>query len=144
MNGAPIPPVTPINALYWEGTATNELRLCVCTNCGTRFRFVRELCPRCWSSNPAWEVSAGSGKVVARVVVEAAPYEAMAARTPYVLALVELDEGVTMMSNVVDCDPHSVEIGQRVELLFEQRGDFAIPQFRLSAEVETRDIAHTE
>ena len=48
---------------------------------------------------------------------------------PYVVALVALDEGPTMMTNLVDCDPNAVSIGQRVRVVFERRGEVVLPQF---------------
>ena len=90
------------------------------------------MCPKCWSDDLGWTVSAGKGRIVARVVVHTAPYESVAARVPYVVALVELAEGVTMMSNIVECDPESVKVGMPVSLTWEKRGDFMLPQFRLA------------
>jgi len=130
MTGGLEPVQTPINQLYWEGTAKGELRVRLCNNCGARFRFVRELCPQCWSHDLGWQVASGIGTVVARAIVETAPYEAMADRVPYVLALIELAEGPTMMANVLECNPTAVSIGMPVELFFEARGDFMLPQFR--------------
>jgi uncharacterized protein len=128
--GGPIPIPNPISQPYWDGTKLGELRVRECNACGAHFRFIRELCPQCWSDDLGWKVSAGRGRVVARVVVQRAPYPAMEARVPYVLALVELEEGVTMMSNIVDCDPTTVEVGLAVELTWEERGDFMLPQFK--------------
>lgn len=130
MNGGPIPEVTPVNQPFWDGTAVGELRIRTCHSCGTRFRFVSDWCPTCWSADLGWEAVSGRGKVAAMSVVHMAPYESVAARVPYVLALIELDEGPVMMSNVVDCDPATVTIGMRVQVTFEARGDLQLPQFR--------------
>ena len=129
ISGLP-PVVTPLNSPYWEGTAAGELRIRLCRNCGARFRFVRELCPECWSDDLGWQIATGKATVIARAIVETAPYEAMDQRVPYVLALVQLIEGPTMMANVIGIESFAVAIGQQVEVCFEHRGDFFIPQFR--------------
>ncbi len=130
MTGGPLPEVTPVNQPFWDGTAIGELRIRTCKGCGTRFRFVSEWCPTCWSIDLGWEAANGRGKVAAMTVVHMAPYESVAERVPYVLALVELDDGPTMMCNVVDCDPATVTIGMPVQVTFEQRGDVRLPQFK--------------
>lgn len=130
MTEAPLPTLTLVNQPYWEGTKRGELRVRLCHSCGALFRFIRELCPRCWSSDLGWQVSTGRGVVIARTIIHTAPYEAMADRVPYVLALVELSEGVTMMANVVGCEPSAVSIGMPASLIFEERGDIMLPQFR--------------
>lgn len=130
MNGGPIPEVTPVNQLFWDGTAIGELRIRTCKCCGSRFRFVSEWCPACWSTDLDWQAASGRGKVAAMTVVHMAPYESVAARVPYVLALIELEEGPVMMSNVVDCDPDAVTVGMPVQVTFEARGKLQLPQFR--------------
>lgn len=72
--------------------------------------------------------------MIARAIVHTAPYESMEARVPYALALIELSEGVTMMANVLQCDPDDVHIGMKVSLFFEERGEIMLPQFRPAAE----------
>ena len=130
MTGGPMPEVTPVNQLFWDGTAIGELRVRTCKACGTRFRFVSEWCPNCWSTDLGWHVASGQGKVAAMTVIHTPPYESMAARVPYVLALVELAEGPTMMSNIVDCEPDAVAIGMPVQVTFEARGELQLPQFK--------------
>ena len=63
--GGPIPIPNPISQPYWDGTAIGELRLRECNACGAHFRFIRELCPKCWSDDLGWTVSAGKGRIVA-------------------------------------------------------------------------------
>jgi len=90
----------------------------------------RHLCPECWSDQLEWVESKGMGTVHSFTVIHRAPISAFAARTPYVVALIELDEGPRMMANVIGDDALSVRIGDRVGVTFEDRGDGAmIPQF---------------
>jgi uncharacterized OB-fold protein len=67
--------------------------------------------------------------VHAVTVVHRAPSAAFRVDVPYAIALVDLDEGFRMLANVVDTDPAAVAIGTRVRLVFEQRGEIALPQF---------------
>lgn len=136
MIGGPMPEVTPGNQLFWDGTAQGELRLRCCNSCGERFRFVSDWCPACWSTDLHWQVASGRGVVHAMTLVHMAPYASVAARVPYVLALVQLPEGPTMMSNIVGCDPQQVCIGMKVEVSFEARGGLMLPQFRPATQHE--------
>jgi len=119
-----------MNRAYWEGTAKNELRVCKCNRCGARFRFAHEWCPECWNLELGWEKVSGHGTVTNFSVVHQAPYPAFEDVAPYVLALIQLAEGVRIMSNVIGCDPEKVRVGMPVKVTFEKRGDFAIPMFQ--------------
>ncbi|WP_092198689.1 MULTISPECIES: Zn-ribbon domain-containing OB-fold protein [unclassified Pseudomonas] len=130
MTAGPIPEVTPVNQLFWEGTALGELRLRRCNCCGHLFRFVSSWCSACWSADLGWIRASGIGQVSAMTVVHVAPYASVADRVPYVLALVALDEGPVMMSNIVDVATGDVEIGMAVEVTFEARDGLQLPQFR--------------
>lgn len=135
MMGGPIPEVTPVNQIFWEGTVLGELRLRQCNRCGHLFRFVSTWCSACWSADLGWIRAIGTGKVAAMTVVHIAPYSSMADRVPYVLALIELQEGPMMMCNIIDVAVDRVEIGMAVDVIFEARGELQLPQFRLSTTV---------
>ena len=132
MTAKPVPLVTALNRDYWEGTALGELRFQSCRVCAAAFRFNTIWCPLCGSQDVDWEASGGEGSVVAFSIIAQAPYDAFADRVPYVLSLVELAEGFTVMANIVECAPDAVAIGAPVSLIFEQRGEFHLPQFRLA------------
>jgi uncharacterized OB-fold protein len=126
MTAKPIPKVTEMNRLYFEGCAKGELRLRRCGQCQARFRFAHEWCPKCWSLELEWVKASGLGKVSHYSIVYQPPSDAFEA--PYVLALIDLDEGVRMMSNV-KCDPEEVRIGLPVKVMFERRGEISLPVF---------------
>lgn len=130
MSDKPLPYITEMNRAYFDGCAQGELRLRHCNACQERFRFAHDWCPNCWSTDLSIEIASGRGKVSHFTVVHQAPSAALAAIAPYVLAMVELDEGVRMMSNVVECDPASVRIGLPVVVTYERRGDVTLPMFR--------------
>jgi len=99
-----------------------------CQDCKKRFFVPEIVCPSCWSSNWEWVRSPGVGEVYSYTVVERAASAGF--EVPYVLAAVDLDDGWTMMTNVVGCDPHGVRIGMRVAVRFEQRpGTGTVPAF---------------
>lgn len=130
MSGKPAPDITDLNRDYFEGTAQGELRVRHCSACDARFRFAHTHCPSCWSTKLGWERASGEGRVSHFSVVHQAPSPAFAEGAPYVLALVELDEGVRMMSNIIGCDPARVHVGMPVVLTFEKRGTVSLPMFR--------------
>jgi uncharacterized protein len=91
----------------------------------------RYLCPACWSDQLEWVDVRGTGRVHSFSVIRRASDPAFASRVPYVVALIELDEGPRMMANVVGDDALAVAIGDPVKVIFEDRGDGAlIPQFQ--------------
>lgn len=122
----PVPTITDLNRLYFEGCAQGELRLRTCRRCQARFRFAHAWCPKCWSLELDWTKASGLGVVSHFSVVYQPPSAAF--ETPYVLALIQLDEQVRMMSQV-KCDPAQVRIGLPVRVTFEQRGDVTLPMF---------------
>ena len=125
----PVPQISDINLLYFEGAAAGELRVRKCHRCGARFRFAHAWCPKCWSSEIGYERASGRGTVTNFCVVYQAPYAAFEEDVPYIIALIELDEGVRIMSNVIRCAPDHVRVGLAVKVVFEQRGEVTLPMF---------------
>jgi len=125
----PVPDIDDVNRPYFAGTAVGELRICHCPRCDALFRFAHACCPNCWFQNPDFVVSSGRGEVETFTVVHQAPYESFTNKIPYVIALIQLSEGVRMMSNIVGCDPDSVQIGMPVKVTFEKRGAVHLPMF---------------
>jgi hypothetical protein len=127
----PLPKPDQDSAEYWAAARRHELVLQQCSACG-RFRFYpRAVCPHCLSEKFEWRPSSGRGRIYSFTVIHRPPSPAFRDRVPYVLALVELEEGVRMMSNVVGCDPQAVEIGLRVEVTFEDlTPEITLPVFK--------------
>jgi uncharacterized OB-fold protein len=129
---APKPPPRP-NAdskEFWAFTADGCLKLRHCRACDNRMYYPRILCSRCMSTDLDWVRASGKAELHAFTLVYRAPTEAFRGDVPYPLAIVELEEGPRMMSNIVDCPNEKIAIGMRLELVFEQRGEIAVPQFR--------------
>jgi uncharacterized OB-fold protein len=131
MNPKPIPEINAFNRPFFEGCAKGELRVRLCPRCSARFLFFYEWCPNCWSLEMGWEKVTGLGKVSHYCVVHQAPYAAFEDVAPYMLALIDLDEGVRMMSNIIDCEPDDVYIGLPVKVTFKKRGTVLLPMFVL-------------
>jgi uncharacterized OB-fold protein len=130
---APAPFVLPEVKPYWEGTARGELLLPRCLDCQTLIWYPRPFCPSCASTRVEWVPASGHGTVYSYTVNRRGVADLAAYRDAgvYVLAYVELEEGPRMMTNIVDCDPDTVHIGQKVELVFHDTGEGnALPRFR--------------
>ena len=134
MTDAPVkhfPRPTPETEVYWQGCRKHELLLQRCTQCNEFQFYPRIICTKCTSENLEWVKASGRGRVLTFTIVRRAVSEAYAADVPYVVALIQLDEGPKMMSNVVQCDPETLDIGSPVQVVFEDWSDeISVPQFR--------------
>lgn len=119
------PQVYPDNQAFWD--AANEQRLMVkfCKACGKTHWYPRPLCPHCGSADTELRAASGKGTIYTVSVTR------RAGPTAYAMAYVTLDEGVTMMTNIVDCDLDALRIGDRVEVVFKPSdGGPLVPMFR--------------
>ena len=116
---------------YWNATNNNQLLLQHCKSCG-RYRFPpQHLCPNCWSEDVEWLPVSGKGEVYTFAIARQAIRPDWRDKVPYVVALVQLDEGPKIFSNVIDCAPENVEIGMKVAVTFEHvTEEMALPKFR--------------
>lgn len=115
---------------YWNAARERRLLIRQCKECGTKHFMPRHLCPHCWSDQLEWVQSKGEGSVHSFSVVHRAPTPVFAEAAPYVIALIDLDEGPRMFANVVGESAFGVSIGSRVKVTFEERGNGAmLPQF---------------
>lgn len=128
----PAPAPTALSAPYWEAASRGRLSAPWCEPCADWVFPPRPRCPRCGGAEMGWRTPATTGKVVTFSVVHQAAFEAFRADAPYVVAIVAIDGGPQLMTNLVEVsDLDAVAVGQRVELTFEARGDGAqVPQFR--------------
>ena len=132
----PLPEPTPETAPFWEGAKRHELRMQYCRDCRRYYFFPRPLCRHCLSANTEWRTLSGRGKLHTYVINHrAAPgFEADA---PYVIAIVEVEEGPRMMTNIVglaDPAPAMLAIDAPVEVVWDDVSDaVTLPKFRLAA-----------
>jgi len=128
----PLPGPDAVSQPFWDGCARHELLLQCCAACG-RHRFPPSpVCADCGSDAAEWVPASGRGTVYSWIVVRhPVPRESFEREVPYVVALVALDEGVRMASNVVGCAPDRVRAGMPLEVVFDDVQDgVALPKFR--------------
>ena len=136
----PAPEPNADSRAYWAAARERRLVVRRCLACGERHFMPRGQCPVCWSDQLEWVDCSGLGTVYSTSIVRRAPTPDFGAIVPYVIALIDLDEGPRMFANVVGSGALDVAIGDRVKVTFEGRGDGAlIPQFeRLGTAVSGR------
>ena len=119
----PDPVVNLESEPYWHAAKEGRLLLKRCASCGLTHYYPRALCPGCLSDQTQWFESKGHGAVYSFSVMRRAP-------VPYAIAYVRLDEGVTMMTQLVDCDFNTLAVDQRVQVQFRStQGGYALPVF---------------
>lgn len=131
----PLPLMEGLTREFYNWCRQGELRFQRCTSC-KKFRHVpREICAECNSFDWEWVRSSGKGTVFTWTVIERALHPAFMESTPMAPVVVEMEEGVRMLSHVVDCPPDQLEIGMPVEVEFEAATDeISLPRFhRLKA-----------
>lgn len=127
------PPMSPAGEPFWTATRDRRLVLPWCPTCARCHWYPREVCPYCLSPDLQWRESSGAGEVYACSVMPKPAMPMMADRVPYLVALISLDDGVRMMSNVVGSDPYTVAVGDRVQVDWEPLTDGRhLPVFRLA------------
>jgi uncharacterized OB-fold protein len=120
----PAPPVNAENARYYEAAAQGKLLVGHCGACNAFHCYPRVLCPHCLSERTDWREASGRGVVYAYSVMRRGVPE------PYAIAYVALDEGVTMLANLVDCDFDAIRIGRKVRAVFKAaEGGAIVPLF---------------
>ncbi|MBT2305217.1 Zn-ribbon domain-containing OB-fold protein [Variovorax paradoxus] len=126
-----LPPASPEAVPYWDAAAEGRLLVKHCDACGRSHHYPRTLCPLCGSDRTTWQQADGRGVIYALSVTR------RGTPTPYAMAYVQLPEGVTLMTNIVDCDLDALRIGDPVEVVFvPATGGQKIPMFR---PLQTRD-----
>ena len=124
------PSTSHLSQTYWEACKQGLLRLQYCLNCRQYQFYPRILCNNCAQSELEWKDVSGKGTIASFTIV-ARPVS-KAYESPYVIALVDLDEGPRMMSSIVDIGDKTVKIGAKVGVAFEQWSEkITMPVFRI-------------
>ncbi|MDP2727573.1 MAG: Zn-ribbon domain-containing OB-fold protein [Dehalococcoidia bacterium] len=127
----PLPPITDDTKPFWDGCKRHELLLPKCKACNRIHYYPRMYCPHCMSDDLEWIKASGKGRVYSFTVVHLPPRPAFAPDVPYTVAVIELQEGVHMMSNVVQCPPENVKIGMPVQVVFDDvTEEITLPKFK--------------
>ena len=127
---APLPQPTPESKPFFDALREHKLLIQRCSDCEHAYYYPRPFCPECLSANVAWEEASGRGRLYSFVInYRAAPGFV----SPYVIAVVELEEGPRMMTNLVgvEPDPELVRCEMPVEIIFDDvTTDVTLPRFR--------------
>ena len=124
MRKIPAPAVNPENQEFFDAASQGRLLVKKCTACGEFHHYPRSICPHCFSDRTEWRDAKGTGTVYTYSVLRRGVPE------PYCIAYVTLDEGVSMLTNIVDCDLDAVRIGQKVKVVFKPtEGGAPVPMF---------------
>ena len=120
----PAPLINPESARFYDAAREGVLLVGKCQECGQFHFYPRALCPHCFSDRTEWVPAKGSGVIYTYSTLH------RGVPVPYTIAYVTLDEGVSMMTNLVDCDPATLEIGARVKVVFKLAEDGTpVPMF---------------
>jgi len=126
----PLPTPDDVNRDYWAAGTEGRLLIQACPHCGHRQFYPRALCTSC-AGEPEWLECTGRGTVHTFTIIRQMGMRPFRSELPYVVAMVELEEGPLIMGNVTDCDPESVRIGLAVEVHFiKAADDVGVPMWR--------------
>jgi hypothetical protein len=127
----PVPVVNPWARPFWDATREGRLLIQRCGDCHKHVFYPRIACPHCFSANLDWVQASGKGTVYSYTVVYNNAPSAFIPDVPYVVAVIQLAEGVRMLSNIVECDQGALCCDMPVEVTFERLNDeFTLPKFR--------------
>ena len=125
----PMPETDTDASPFWQGAAQGKLMIQRCTRCGHHQHYARPFCVKCRGAAVEMIEASGRGTVYSFTVIHRGPYDDIP--TPYVVGLIRLAEGPTLLSNVVECDPASVRCDMAVEVSFKPlKDEIVLPVFR--------------
>lgn len=120
---------------FWEGCRAGALRLQCCLSCGSYRYAPKRLCPSCWSTEFEWRAVSGRGEVYTFTVEHHAYHPSWKEDVPYVIAVIQLEEGPRMTSRIVGCGPEDVRVDLPVQVTFDKATeDISLPLFEPSGE----------
>ena len=131
----PIPTPQGESDHYWQKAKEGELWLRKCNACGEAYFYPRDISPCCFSRDTTWIKASGKATLFTYGIVQRAPHPGFVEDVPFVTAIVELEEGPTMPTNIVidDPTPENLQVGMALEAVFEDITDtIALPKFKPS------------
>ena len=118
-----LPNPEPETQPFWDGAREGRLVIKRCNDCGEAYFYPRPFCPKCWSVDVSWIDASGRATLYTWSVVHVNDLPPFPERVPYVAAIVELEEGPRMMTNVVGCDFDALEMGMALRATFRSISD---------------------
>lgn len=126
----PLPRPTAISKPFWDAARESRLVVQSCVACGHVQHPPRPLCLACWGDALEWREASGLATVYSFTAAHRTSTKGYRDDTPYVVAIVDTDEGARMTTNIVGCDPAAVHVGMRVEVIFDAVTDtVTLPRF---------------
>jgi uncharacterized protein len=119
----PLPEIDEINRPFWDATRRGELRLQRCKDCCHVWYPAGTNCPKCLSSNFEWGPMRGRGTVWSFIVYHHCWHRGFEKEIPYNVAMIQLEEGPIVISNIVDVKNEAIKVGMPVEVVFEPATD---------------------
>jgi len=119
----PIPVKQPWTEEFWKGTKEHKFLIQHCDDCDINIFYPRKFCPECWGSNFGWIEASGKGKLHTHTVTHHGVEQRFAGDLPFVLALVDMDEGVRVMTRIVNCEHEDLKCDMPVEIVWEDITD---------------------
>ena len=128
----PRPEIPDLTQPFWDAAKRHELVLPRCLRCNQYFWYPREICPDCLQTEWEWAPASGRGRLYSFTVVRQPLLPQFADDVPYAYALVQLDEGPRMVTNIVDCEiPDGLEVDMLVEATYDDvSDDYTVVKFR--------------
>ena len=111
----------PWSEKFWEGTKQGKLLIQVCKDCKSKIFYPRKFCPECWSGNLDWIEASGKAKIYTFSTAYSMVEPKFMDELPYTIAYVDLEEGIRMMTRIVDCEPEDIRFDMDVEVVFHER-----------------------
>ena len=119
----PVPSNPTLTKPFWEATRKEELLLPRCNTCSALFFYPREVCPKCPSMDLGWQKASGLGKVYSNTKVKQAAHPSFQSADGHIYAIIQLNEGMKIPSNIVGIDADDVKIDMDVVAVFEKVTD---------------------
>ncbi|MCI0869153.1 MAG: Zn-ribbon domain-containing OB-fold protein [Chloroflexi bacterium] len=127
----PVPANVELSQPFWDAAKRHQLVLPRCNTCSKTFFYPRERCPECLSGDLSWSDAGGKGRVYSYTVIEQTVNRAFVGDVPYIYAMIQLDEGPRIISNVVDCSIENVYVDMPVTAVFDDvTPDVTLVKFR--------------
>ena len=129
----PGPTITSISAPFWEAAAEGRLQIQYCQDCGRALFYPRGCCPHCWGPRLIWRDASGGGRLKSYSTVHKPGHPGWLPVAPYTVGLIELDEGPTMLTFIIEGHGGPPSVGARMQLAPTWIGARRMPCFRESA-----------
>lgn len=131
----PLPVADRDTVPFWEALKRHEFVLRKCQECGQFHHPPRRYCPTCWSENVEWATASGNGTLYTYTIARREAHPRFKDAVPYVIAVIELAEGPRFLSNLVDSDIESLQIGLPVQIVYDDvTPEATLPKFKVSSD----------